>query len=182
MKPIQPWATLALLTVLWAAPARASGDHDHDHAAVAPTSSAAPQRFSAASDAFELVGVVSGMHLTVYLDRFENNAPVKDAQLAIEIGDAKVALKQVAEGEFEGTLAAGLEPGVLAVKASVVAGSEASTLTGDLIAPEAEHAHDAPHRDWQPYAAGTAAALVLLAGLLWLKRRAGAARNARSAA
>ena len=182
MKSTHPWAVLALLTLLWATPARASGDHGHDHGAVAPTSSAAPQRFSAASDAFELVGVVSGRHLTVYLDRFGNNAPVKDARLAVEIGDATVTLKQVAEGEFEGTLAAGLEPGVLAVKATVVAGGAASALTGDFIVPEAEHAHDAPHRDWQPYAAGTAAALVLLAGLLWLKRRAGAARNAGSAA
>jgi len=182
MKSIHTWAVLALLTLLWAAPAQASGDHDHSHDAPAAVAGAAPLRFHAVSQSFELVGVVSDTRLTVYLDRFEDNTPVKEARLAIEIGDATVALKQVGDGEFEGTLAAGLAPGILAVKASVVVGGETSALTGDFIVPEAAHAHDAPHRHWEPYAAAAAAALALLAGLVWWRRRGPGAQQAGSAA
>ena len=41
------------------------------------------------SETFELVGVLSGKQITLYLDRFADNSPVRDAQIELEIGGAK---------------------------------------------------------------------------------------------
>ncbi|MDM0015026.1 hypothetical protein QTH87_21450 [Variovorax sp. J22P168] len=168
---------LALLTALVARPAIADDGHGHDSAPVAAGGSALP-RFSAVSEAFELVGVVSGTHLTVYLDRFDDNAPVKDANVELELGGAKVALARSAEGEFEGKLAHALQPGVVAVTATVVAGSESDILAGDFVVPAAATAASAEGRGWRSYAAWTAAAAVALAALAWIGRRAAGTRRA----
>ena len=127
------------------------------------------------SEAFELVGVVSGRQLAICLDRFEDNAPVKDADVDLEIGGAKVALKRLADGEYEGTLAEELKPGVIAVTDTVVAGKDTNILAGDLVMHEPAAAHASQARSWQSYAARVAGALGVLGGLIWLGRRAGGA-------
>ena len=80
----------------------AGGDHGE-----APASSAGPTSplFAATSETFELVGVVNGKQLTLYLDRYADGSPVKDAKLELELGGVKVPVEPHAEGEFEATLA-----------------------------------------------------------------------------
>ena len=90
-----------------------AGDgHDHGEA---PASSAGPAlpRFAAASETFELVGVVNGKRLTLYLDRYADGSPVKDAKLELELGGVKVPVESHGEGEFEAMLAQELKPGSL---------------------------------------------------------------------
>jgi hypothetical protein len=66
-------------------------------------------RVSAQSDAYELVGVLRGGRLGVYLDRFATNEPVTDAKLTVTVGDEEVLAEKaaddiytVASGKFAG--------------------------------------------------------------------------------
>lgn len=65
----RPLAAGLLLGALWMAtiPAQAGEGHDHGEAPAAAAGSALP-RFSAGSELFELVGVLNGKQLTLYLD------------------------------------------------------------------------------------------------------------------
>ncbi|MES2912759.1 MAG: hypothetical protein V4718_15280, partial [Pseudomonadota bacterium] len=56
----------------------ASEGHDHGEAAAAAAAPATP-RFSAHSDLFELVGILSKGQMVVYLDRYASNEPVTGA-------------------------------------------------------------------------------------------------------
>lgn len=179
MNPRNMLAGLGLVAAVCAMPAPAADEHGHDHGAPTAPSGPALPRFSAVSEVFELVGVVNGKQLTVYLDSFENNAPVKDAKVELEIGGAKVALQQHAEGQYEGALAQELKPGVIAVTASIVAGKDADLLAGELGLHEEAAAHDARKRGWPQYAAWATGAVLVLAALAWLRRRAAGAQRAR---
>ena len=136
--------------------------HDHGEAPAAAVGSAQP-RFTAVSETFELVGVLSGQRLTLYLDRAADNSPVKDARLELELGGAKIDVKPHGEGEFEALLAQPLPPGVTAVTATVVAGQETDLLAGELDIREGAQADaSAGGRPWKKYS------IWLLAGLLTL--------------
>ncbi len=56
-------------------------------------------RFSASSELYELVGVLDGLRLTIYLDRFRDNVPVTDANIGVTINDRN----EVAEPSPDGT-------------------------------------------------------------------------------
>ena len=84
----------------------------HDHGEAPPAGAGSGQlRFAAVSETFELVGVLNGKRLTLYLDRADDNSPVKDAKLELELGSVKLDVKPRGEGEFEATLAQELKPG-----------------------------------------------------------------------
>jgi membrane fusion protein, heavy metal efflux system len=44
-------------------------------------------RVSASSELYELVGVLDGLRLTIYLDGFQDNVPVTDANISVTIND-----------------------------------------------------------------------------------------------
>ena len=56
-------------------------------------------RVSASSELYELVGVLDGLRLTIYLDRFQDNVPVTDANVSATINDKT----EVAERSPDGT-------------------------------------------------------------------------------
>jgi membrane fusion protein, heavy metal efflux system len=56
-------------------------------------------RLSASSELYELVGVLDGLRLTIYLDRFQDNLPVTDATIGVTINDKT----EVAEASPDGT-------------------------------------------------------------------------------
>ena len=78
-------------TVAWAAPG-----HDHGPQAAGPAAQAAAPRFGTHTDAFELVGVLEGTTLVLYLDRYATNEPVTGARIEIE-GDAVKGTAAAAE-------------------------------------------------------------------------------------
>ena len=173
MSSLKRLAALCLAAGIAASPFIAWADAGHDHGA-APTTEAASgePRFSAVSETFELVGVLSGKRLTLYLDRFNDNSPVKDAKLELELAGVKLDVKPRGEGEFEATLAQELKPGVTAVAATVVAGQETDLLAGELLIRDGAHA-DAPadNRPWKRYGAWFVAGLLMLALLVGGLRR-----------
>ena len=50
----------------------------------ANASATSTPRFAAVSDALELVGVLNGKQITLFLDRLETNEPVKEALIELE--------------------------------------------------------------------------------------------------
>ncbi len=169
-----------LLAVLLATASLCSwADAGHDHGE-APATAAGPAkpRFTATSEAFELVGVVNGKHLTLYLDHAADNSPVKNATLELELGGAKVAVKPHGDGEFEATLAAEPQPGVTSVTATVVAGPQSDLLAGELDIHADTHASDAAHgATWKRYGTWAAGGLLVLALLGFALQRWVAQRN-----
>lgn len=173
MKRLQQLLALGL-TVLalgitpfsWAGPG-----HDHDDAPAVSASSASP-RFAAVSESFELVGILQGKQLTLYLDHSADNSPVADARLELELAGQKIPVQSHGVGEFVATLTQELPTGQHAVMATVVTPRETDLLAGELDLHGDEH-RDAQTglRAWLLYAG---LALVVLVLLVWgLRRRFG---------
>jgi hypothetical protein len=105
----------------------------HDHAEAAPkTQGTALPRFVAVSEDLEMVGIVNGKQLTIYLDRFTDNSPVNDAQIDIDIQGGKYKAEKHGVGEYEVILKDTLKPGVIAITATIQAGELNDLLTGEL--------------------------------------------------
>ncbi len=177
-------AALFVAAVLVAFPAWAGPGHDHGDAAPATVGQALP-RFTAVSETFELVGVLSGKQITLYLDRFADNSPVRGAQIELEIGGAKLTARasqgRQADDEYEVVLAEAPKPGVLPVTATITAGAETDLLAGELDIHEEAHADEVAHtHSWTEYAGWAAAGIATLALLAWGGRRLMAARSVRA--
>ena len=98
-------ALLSLLGLLVALSATAGPghDHDHDHDAPAATAPAALPRFAASSELFELVGVLDGKTLTLYLDRAATNEPLTQAALELELG-GEVIVERLGQRLLDGAV------------------------------------------------------------------------------
>lgn len=157
--------------------AQASEGHDHGNApaAAGPTL----PRFTAASETFELVGVLAGKQITLYLDRSADNHPVTDAQIDLEIAGVKFKAETHGPDTFEVVLAEAPKPGVLPVTATVRAGHEVDLLAGEFDIHEQAHADTPAHvhtHAWYEYASWLAGgiamlALLVLAGRHWVAAR-----------
>ena len=176
--PLRIAAVVMLLSIATGL-ASAADDHGHDHGDAASATGAALPRFAAVSEAFELVGVLDGKRLTLYLDRFGDNSPVKDAQLDLQVDGAHVDVKPFGEGKFEAMLAEAPNAGVLSVAATVVAGNESDLLAGELDIHETAHAEAASGPRWQRWAGWGLAAAVVLGLAAWAGRRAVSRRQLR---
>ncbi len=75
----------------------------HDHGPSESVTGPLAPRVSARSDTYELVGILRGERLVIYLDRFASNEPVTTADITVTIGDATEAVN--AERAAEGTYA-----------------------------------------------------------------------------
>lgn len=170
------WSTAALLASL-APPALSGEGHDHGEA---PTPAAGPTlpRFAAVSELFELVGVVDGKRITLYLDRFADNSPVKDATLELELDGKPIPVERHGEGEFDAELEHELEPGIIAVTAAVVAGQDADLLAGELDVHKESGAGQATHeKGWGAYAGWLGGGVLVLGLVGWGALRRERARN-----
>lgn len=158
-------------------PLAANADDGHDHAP-APVAGRAPlPRFALVSSAYELVGELAGRQLTLYLDRYDDGAPVAQAQLSLRLGGQAIPVANGHEaGEFEAVLPRPLEPGTIPVSVAVTAAGRVESLVGELIvadgSAEAPSAIDGGHapggeaapRLWWAGLAGAAALLFLILG------------------
>ncbi|MBA4342300.1 MAG: hypothetical protein C0423_09120 [Methylibium sp.] len=162
-------------------PAQAGEGHDHGEAPAAAAGPALP-RFSAASELFELVGVLNGKQLTLYLDHAASNAPVKDAKLELELGGRKFSPKAHGEGEFELTFDEAPKPGVTPVTATVSTASDADLLAGELDIHEEVHADEAHVHSWKEWALWGAGGVAALVALGLIARRLSGGRALRSGA
>lgn len=96
-------AAFALLGVTFAAPVLAGGGDDHTHGpAAAPIATSATPRVIAQSESYELVGLLRGDRLAIYVDRLASNEPVTDAKLTVTLGGEE---EVEAENRPDGTYA-----------------------------------------------------------------------------
>lgn len=173
---MNPKHLLILLALLLACPAFAGPGHDHGDEAPKTAAPAQP-RFAAHSELFELVGVLEGKALTLYLDRADSNEPVTTATLELELAGATLKPRPQADGSFRAELATVPAAGVHPVTATVTAGEEADLLAGELdlhVAAADEHAHF----DWQRAGLWSGLAVLGLIGAgtaLRLRRKGGVA-------
>lgn len=141
-----------------ATPLFAHEGHDHDEAAQPASRSILP-RFAAVADDFELVGVLAGTDLLLYLDDPRSNAPIDGASIELEalVAGAKAPLLQQAERVGLGTyrLPAGPLAGVgrHALTLTVSAGEASDLLLAELEILAPPHATETPNqadsRGWQ---------------------------------
>jgi hypothetical protein len=173
-----PLLALCLAGIL-STPARAAGDdRGHAHGSGTTAISPAQPRFAAVSEAFELVGVLDGKEITLYLDRTADNAPVVDAQIELEIGGAKLQAAKKGEDTFQVVLASTPASGVLAITATVTVGSEVDLLAGELDIHGDSHPEEAAHaHSWREYLGWIVGAGVALAALVVLGRRLATSRR-----
>ena len=173
-------AALFVAALLLSSPARAGEGHDHGDAAPAVAGQALP-RFTAVSETFELVGVLSGKQITLHLDRFADNSPVRGAQIELEIGGAKFKAEKQGEDEYEVVLPDAPKEGVLPVTATVTAGNDVDLLAGELDIHEEAHTEEAvANHAWPQYAGWGAGGVAVLVLLLWGGRRLMGARSVRA--
>jgi hypothetical protein len=149
-------ALLASLVMFAAAlPAGAGPGHDHGDEAPAVPSGPALPRATAGSDLFELVAVLDGRQLTVFIDRAATNEPVVGGQLELELAGQKLQAQAVdtakvgaAGGDFTFTLPEPLKPGVHPLTATVTAGPDIDLLAGEFSIPDAADAGGHTHGGW----------------------------------
>ena len=93
----------ALITVLIGPVASAHEGHDHGEKPAAAVTTAQP-RVAVQSDQYELVGILSGPGLDIYLDRFSTNEPVPGARIAVTIGgDEQTEAEPTPNGTYKVT-------------------------------------------------------------------------------
>ena len=175
---LAPLLAPLLALLLGQAPLPAQAHDRHDTAPAAAPAQAAAPRFALDSELFELVGVVNGHTLALYLDRADDNRPVPGAQLELELAGQRLAVTPVGDGEYRAELAAPLTEGSLPVTATVVAGDDSDLLAGALVwhAPTAAPSPGSGGR--MRWLAGAAGALAALGAALWAWRGRRAAPQA----
>lgn len=162
---------LLLLAAALALPAAAHEGHSHGAAPPPLTDRALAPRFEAASEAFELVGVLEDAQLTLYLDQFASNAPVADARIELEAPSFKGVAEQVAPAVYRLAAAPLQTPGRHALTLTVES-AEAIDLLGatlQVAAPAPAGAEAAPRE--RPVALLAGGALAAVLGLAWLLGR-----------
>ena len=172
--------SILVAMLLTAVPTWAGEGHDHGDAAPAAVGQALP-RFSAVSETFELVGVLRGKQVTLYLDRFADNSPVRGAQIELEIAGVKFKAEAHGDDAYEVVLKEAPKPGVLPITATVTAGTEVDLLAGELDLHEAAHTDEPAHEhSWKEFAGWAAGGLAVLAVLVFAGRRLMAVRQVRA--
>ncbi len=91
-------ALILALCCLAAAPTVAHEGHDEQQVA-APGAPRSP-RLAIRSESYELVAVLEGERLAIYLDRFEDNSPVTDAHLTVTVDEELVVAQSSGDGTY----------------------------------------------------------------------------------
>ncbi|HEX9173964.1 MAG TPA: hypothetical protein VF861_15030 [Telluria sp.] len=154
-----------------------NGEHLDGQATATGTASSVP-RIETFTEAFELVGHLSGGELSIMIDRYETNEPVLNGALEVQYKDLKAKATFHADlGDYAiddpKFIAAISKPGTHALLFTLVAGEESDLLEGALTVAAVADAHG--HGDgvsrWLLAAAAAAALAVAGAIAVLIARR-----------
>ena len=119
--------TVALPLSVWA-----HGGEDHGDAPAPVAAVSASPRLVTSTDQFELVGVLEGKVLKVYLDQFGTNAPLAKARIELESGTWKAVATELAPAVYTVPAERLAQPGKYPLAVSVQVGDEADLMSGSL--------------------------------------------------
>lgn len=173
MKPFDIPLVLIMTALLLMLPHAAQAGAGHDHGEAAPSAAAtAKPRFAASSELFELVGVLEGQTMTLYLDRFADNVPVPGARIELDMNGRTLLAEPKGEATYAVGLKADLPAGVHAITATVTVGQEVDLLVAELDAHEDTHeAAAGSSRSVLMLVAGAAGVLIAGGLGMWALRR-----------
>ncbi|GJD93188.1 efflux RND transporter periplasmic adaptor subunit [Methylobacterium iners] len=146
---------MLLAAGLLAAPARAHEGHDHG-APPPPVSNTITPRGEAVSEAFELTAIPREGRLTLYLDRFRTNEPVRGAVVEVETPEGQKTATETADATYVLPAAWMAKPGTHDLLVTVTAGDMVDVLTVSVNVPDPKAS---PSTD-QPAAAATASSVM----------------------
>lgn len=162
MKLFDRHAWVGLLACLLLGGAFAHEGHDHGAEMQALTGTFAP-RFEARSDLFEVVGVLQGSELVIYLDRASDNEPLRKGEIEIDAGNEQTKASADASGVFRLKAGKLAQPGKHSLTLTITAGDD-----GDLLTATFEHGTAAHPAATLPPSGINATSLIALLGLLAL--------------
>ena len=120
------------------APLHAHEGHDHADKSAAEAGSLASPRVVAVSESYQLVGIVEGEVLVVYLDRAVDNAPVTTSTIEISLNGQPHKAEPQSNGTYEITAPILKRAGQIEVLANIADSGTSDLLVGALtIAPSA---------------------------------------------
>ena len=157
-------------------------DHSHGDEAKVPIAATAASgaRLELKSPDVELLGILHDGKLTLYVDRYASNEPIRNARIELESNGRKVRAQAEKDGSYTAAADWLRRPGKHEVVASVEADGLEDLLIGALEVPGTKP--EALGRTWlddAKWAAGGVAAAILLAVLFkFLLRRKGVAASA----
>lgn len=180
MKPVR----FFLLAMLVAFNARAGGDSSDGHTHAAPeavlTAAIAPRALASSED-FEVVAVLEGQQLVLYVDRFASNEPVSKASVALEGAGLHGATRETQPGTYVMEITTALAPGRHALTISIDAGETSDLLSAtlDTALPAANVVQEHGGRGRLVW--GGAALVLLATGAVFAVRRKKHSRGGRHA-
>jgi membrane fusion protein, heavy metal efflux system len=141
-----------VLALLATAMPSALAHEGHDHGPAENVSGPAAPRVAAHSDAYQIVGVLRGERLTIYLDRFANNEPITNAAIAVTVGDDTEAVQAEANASGGYTIVSPRfrTAGPVELVFAITDGKEDDLLVGMLTVPGAQPGASGALRNWLP--------------------------------
>lgn len=142
--------------------------HDHGESAAPSGPVAVMPKLVLESDLTELVAVVEGRQLRLYLDGWGDNRPL-DGTLSLELNGVSVPVKRLEAGLFEASLGELSDQRRIGLVATVTLKDETDLLAGDLVI--GQDAVDDHGFHWQEYILAALALVCVTALLIFLTRR-----------
>ncbi len=145
--------------------ASAHEGHNHDKEIKPQSNVVAAPTLTAVSENYELVAIVKGRQMTVYLDQFESNAPVIDADLDFDFSGTVVKATRNADGTYSVALPKNVDlKSTMPVTITILAVAGPDLLSGDLVIPKLEI-----HSSWSTvWVVAIVAACLIALLLIWL--------------
>ena len=165
---------VALSLPVWAGGDSSDG-HTHEAPAPLPVSQSIAPRAAAATEEFEVVILLEGKKLVVYVDRFASNEPVTQAKVEIEGAGLTGVASETTPGTYVLDVVTILPPAKHPLTISVEAGDSVDLLTTtlDTSASVTSEVHNHGWSEWAGW--GISGGLLLLTGSLfavWRHKRA----------
>jgi len=168
---------LAFTLPVLASPGAHGPNGEHLDGPAASTSAGSVPRVETFTEAFELVGHLSGGELSVLIDRYESNEPVLGGRLEVQYQGMKAQAKfhddigdyAIDDPKFLQALA---QPGKHQLMFTFVAGEESDLLEGTLEVPVKAVQDRGGLPRWSYWLVGAAGAALLIGCGLLLRRRA----------
>lgn len=152
-------------------PALAHGGEDHGAGPAAMTQAVLP-RTEAATDLFELVGVLDAGRLMIYLDAQATNTPVEKAEVEVEGAGLNTKAVETSPGLYTVALKQPLPAGRHALNFTVQAGENADLLAATLqVEAPLAAAQPAAALQWWPWLAGAGVLSAAGVGAVVFRRR-----------